>query len=198
MRLFVNSSVTAADSETTLQLCAQQVRGCSDRGHHVQIKEVIHPFYTPAGRGRIVHTDCGLGLRAGEKRGREGERGREWGKERQGQRARKDAGAKRQGNHQRLLGDGFVEASFSVPSPTLPVVPGISTTDCLYLKQRQEGLRPLLPGRLEVSLGAAGWSRIPPTLPPPPSSGFSGPWFLQPYSDTKGEGWRGCPHGRPE
>lgn len=23
--------------------------GCLDRGHHVEIKEVIHPFYTPAG-----------------------------------------------------------------------------------------------------------------------------------------------------
>lgn len=32
-----------------------------------EIKEAIHPFYTPAGRGRIVHTDCGHELRAARK-----------------------------------------------------------------------------------------------------------------------------------
>lgn len=47
-----------------------------DRGHHVKIKEVIHPFTPTDGDGeRIVHTDCGFGLRAGEERARE----RGWG-----------------------------------------------------------------------------------------------------------------------
>ena len=41
-----------------------------------EIKEIIHPFYTTTGWGRIVHTDCGLGLRAGRKREGEKERGR--------------------------------------------------------------------------------------------------------------------------
>ena len=40
-----------------------------------EIKEAIHPFYTPAGRGRIVHTDCGHELRAVRKEAGGRERG---------------------------------------------------------------------------------------------------------------------------
>lgn len=58
--------------------------GCLDRGHHVEIKEVIHPFYTQGARGRIVHTDCSLGLRAGERRGKRGREREEWRERRKG------------------------------------------------------------------------------------------------------------------
>lgn len=48
--------------------------GDLDKGHHIEIKEVIHPF-TPTEAERAVRTDCGFGLRAEEVGlGGEGER----------------------------------------------------------------------------------------------------------------------------
>lgn len=57
--------------------------GCLDRGHHVEIKEVIHPFYTRGTEGRRKDGAyrCSLGLRAGEERVEQG-RGRKGGSKR--------------------------------------------------------------------------------------------------------------------
>lgn len=74
--LFVNSSVTAADPGTALQLRTQQVRVLG-QGPSRQDQGGNSSFYTHGWgwRERIVHTDCGFGLRAGKERARE----RGWG-----------------------------------------------------------------------------------------------------------------------
>lgn len=152
-RLFVSSSVTAADSETTLQLYPQQVRGAW-RGAITWRSRRQYILFTPRAAEGLCIQIVALA------RERERERG-----------------AKSQANDQTALWQWTCRTVY-LCTLTQPCLCRRFYRGLLFcIKQDQEGLRRQFAGREEVLVGNAGWNGIL-SIPTSCIPGFSELWLL--------------------